>query len=160
MKSVGLTGRQDPVLIDTRKRVLDVILAAQENVLMACGGKGLCATCHCYVDAGMDQLSPMNNRERMSLQMLSNVKPNSRLACQAKVLGEGVTISMPKGKYIESTSDLESLVGRRAEDAVLHPVDGRLLIEEGKIITRSRIRELSSVDVDVAEMKKRSLTAD
>ena len=48
--------------------------------------------------------------------------------------------------------------GRRAEERILHPLDGRVLIETGKIITRSRITELSQVDVDVAEMKTRSLT--
>jgi hypothetical protein len=32
------------------------------------------------------------------------------------------------------------------------------LIEAGKIITRSRIKELSFVDIDIADMKTRSLS--
>ncbi|WP_293255948.1 hypothetical protein [Nannocystis sp.] len=67
-------------------------------------------------------------------------------------------VGLPGGRYLTATKDLESLVGRRAEERVLHPVDGRVLIEAGKIITRSRIRELSQVDVDLAEMRTRSLS--
>lgn len=158
MKSVHLDHIEDPIQVDTRTRVLDVFLAAKANIMMACGGKGLCATCHCYVVEGGENLSPATAREKASLRMLNDVKPNSRLACQAKVLGEGVRVKLPKGTYIESTKDLESLIGRRAENPFLHPVDGRILIQEGKIITRSRIRELQEVDVDIAEMKARSLT--
>jgi len=74
------------------------------------------------------------------------------------VLGQGVRISLPSGRYIDGTADLESLIGRRAEQRILHPVDGRILIEAGKIITRSRIKELSFVDIDIADMKTRSLS--
>lgn len=157
-KKVKITGHSDPVLIKTKERVLDALLATREKIPMACGGKGLCATCHCYIDAGAQQLSPMTPREQLSLKMLTDVRPSSRLACQAKVLGDGVSVSLPQGRYIEATLDLESLIGRRAEARILHPVDGRVLIEAGKIITRSRIRELSFVDVDIAEMKTRSLS--
>ncbi|MEO1172548.1 MAG: 2Fe-2S iron-sulfur cluster-binding protein [Myxococcota bacterium] len=158
MKSVAVDTSPDPVLVNTNHRVLDALLAAKANVLMACGGKGLCATCHVYVDDGMDLLTPMTSREKLSLKMLTNVKPSSRLACQAKVLGDGVRVSVPSGKYIEAVGDLQELIGRRAEEPILHPVDGRTLIQSGKIITRSRINELSQVDVDIAEMKQRSLS--
>jgi hypothetical protein len=110
------------------------------------------------VVSGGPQLSPRTPRETLSLRMLSDQRPNSRLACQAKVQGEGITVTLPKGKYLTATRELEDLVGRRAEERILHPVDGRVLIETGKIITRSRIRELGQVDVDLAEMHTRSLT--
>ena len=132
--------------------------AGQKRLLMACGGKGLCATCHVYVENGLEMLTPITPRERLSLSMLSAARPNSRLACQAKVIGDGVRATPPAGTYVETTSSLESLIGRRAESPILHPVDGRILVEVGKIITRSRVRELAFVDVDVAELKSRSLT--
>lgn len=160
MKQVKFEEKADPVLVMTSARVSDAALAVREKLLMACGGKGLCATCHVYVTQGLDCLSPVTPRERMSLNMLAERQPNSRLACQAKVLREGVTIALPKGLYIASSIDLESLVGRRAEQQILHPIHGGVLIDAGKIITRSRLRELSFVDVDVAEMKTRSLTID
>lgn len=34
--------------------------------------------------------------------------------------GEGVTVTLPQGRYLITTKDLESLVGRRAEERVLH----------------------------------------
>ena len=156
MKPVWVNGRIDPILVDTSQRVLDAILAAQIPVAMLCGGKGLCATCHVYVEEGAQDLTPVTPRERMSLKMLYDVRPSSRLACQAKVLGPAVKVTVPKGRYLESTMSLDSLIGRRAEDRILHPVNGRVLIEAGKIITRSRINELRIVDVDVAAMREQS----
>lgn len=160
MKKIAIESMADPVFVTTNSRVSDAALAVREQLLMACGGKGLCATCHVYVTNGMDCLSPLTPRERLSLPMLAERQPNSRLACQAKILRDGVSISIPKGRYIASSGDLESLVGRRAEQQILHPVHGGVLIEAGKIITRTRLRELSFVEIDVAEMRTRSLTID
>lgn len=67
-------------------------------------------------------------------------------------------MTLPKGQFIDGTTDLEGLIGRRAEEQILHPLTGLVLIPAGKIITRSRVRELSFVDVDVQEMRARSLT--
>jgi len=158
MKRVAIEGVTDPVAIRTNQRLLDALTQSGTPVLMACGGKGLCATCHVYVVEGGERLSPRTPREQVSLRMLSDLRPSSRLACQAKVTGEGVTVMLPRGRYLTASKDLNALIGRRAEERILHPLDGRVLIETGKIITRSRITELSQVDVDVAEMKTRSLT--
>ena len=158
MKRVAIEGTADPIDIRTNQRLLDALTQSGTPLLMACGGKGLCATCHVYVSGGGDKLSPRTPREQMSLRMLSDLRPNSRLACQAKVQGEGVTVTLPRGRYLTASKDLNALIGRRAEERILHPLDGRVLIETGKIITRSRINELAQVDVDVAEMKTRSLT--
>lgn len=160
MKRVEIEGYAEPVEIRTNQRLIDALALAGTQLSMACGGKGLCATCHVYVRAGGEKLSARTPREKMSLQMLATLRPESRLACQAKVTGEGVEVALPRGRYLTATRDLEGLVGRRAEERILHPVDGRVLIETGKIITRSRIGELSQVDVDVAELKTRSLSRD
>ncbi len=154
MKRVWVS--EDPVLVATKDRVLDALLAQHVPVKMACGGKGLCATCHCYVEAGGEQLSPVTARETFALTMLVNRRPTSRLSCQAKVLGEGVKVRLPAGQYIENTLELDSLVGRRAEATILHPLTGRVLVEEGKIITRTRIAELVSVNAEVAALKSGS----
>lgn len=158
MKRIRVESHADPIEVTTNSRVLDAVLAAREKLLMACGGKGLCATCHVYVTAGAEQLSPVTPRERMSLPMLTDRRACSRLACQAKVQGEGVRIEVPRGRFIDSASDLEALIGRRAEERIMHPVTGAVLIEAGKLITRSRIAELSFVAIDIAEMKTRSLS--
>ena len=153
MKNVMLHPMEESVAVKTEARVLDVLLAKELDVLMACGGNGLCATCHVWVDAGMDKLTPMTEREKRTLGWVTGADPRSRLACQAKVLGEGVAVSVPEGMYIESTQSLEKLIGQRATVNILHPVDGKTLIPKGKIITRSRIMELANVDFDMAQIR-------
>lgn len=158
MKRVDIAGVEEPVSIRTNQRLLDALAVSGVDLLMACGGKGLCATCHVYIKAGADRLSAITPREQSSLRMLSEVRANSRLACQAKVVGEGIVVALPGGRYLTNTGDLDALVGRRADVRILHPIDGRVLIETGKIITRSRIRELAQVDIDIAEVKTHSLS--
>lgn len=155
MKRVVVAAHEDPVSVSTNSRVVEAVLACQEKLPMACGGKGLCATCHVYVMEGSDKLSPVTPREKLALPMLAEQQPNSRLACQAKVLGDGVRIALPRVAYLDASSALERLIGRRAELPIVHPVHGRVLIAAGKIITRSRIQELTFVDVDIQEMQSR-----
>ena len=158
MKRVDIDGVADPISIDTNNRLLDALVLSGTSLLMACGGKGLCATCHVYIKSGVERLSSITPREQNSLRMLNERRPNSRLACQAKVQGDGVTVTLPRGRYLTASRDLESLIGRRADVRILHPLDGRVLIEAGKIITRSGIMALAQLDVDVAEVRTRSLS--
>mgnify|MGYP000979720726 CR=1 FL=1 len=74
--------------------LLDIAMAHGVEIDHACGGVCACSTCHVYVKSGMDCLSPITPRERMSLAMLADRQPNSRLACQAKVLREGIKVVM------------------------------------------------------------------
>lgn len=133
----------------TGSRVLDALLARKVNVRMACGGKGRCATCHVFVTKGEKQLTPPTDREKQTLSIISGLRQGSRLACQCHVLGEGVVVELPEGVYIEKSTDLLSLIGTRAAQNILHPVDGAVLIEQGKLITRSRIEELKRVDAEI-----------
>jgi len=59
-----------------------------------------------------------------------------------RVLGNGVTVELPAGMYINSLQDIEVLIGRRAEQNLLHPITGQVLVEEGKLITRSMLKQL------------------
>jgi uncharacterized 2Fe-2S/4Fe-4S cluster protein (DUF4445 family) len=127
-------------------------LARQVPVKMYCGGRGLCATCHVYVVAHPEGITPMTDRERLTLSLLTGAQANSRLACQSQVIGEGVEVALPKGLYIESLSDLEKLIGQRASAPILHPVTGAVLVEANKLIMRSVIMELKDVDFDLAQV--------
>jgi ferredoxin len=138
-----------PAVIQTQQRLLDALLAKKVAVKMLCGGRGLCATCHVYVERGGECLTPQTDREKLTLAMLTGARENSRLACQSRVLSDGVEVSLPKGLYVESFADIEKLVGKRTNAPILHPVSGRVLIQENKIITRSAISELSNVDFNV-----------
>ena len=156
MKDVVLQPINQRVAVATNTRVLDTLLAQQCPVMMACGGQGICATCHVYVSRGQESLTPMNDRERRTLALITGAQPNSRLSCQCRVLGEGVEILLPEGLYVQSFNDLESLIGKRTKVPILHPKDGRILIQKDKIITRTYIMQLQDVDfnlgsVDVAD---------
>jgi ferredoxin len=142
MKSVTIHPYRDNVLVNTGTHVVQGLLARKCNVAMACGGQGICATCHVYVREGKESLSPMTEREKRTLSTLTGVKPNSRLSCQSCVQGEGVEVELPVGTYVNHVHDLLERVGQRTEVPILHPKDGRVLIEAGKIITKSRILEL------------------
>ncbi|MBL8149582.1 MAG: 2Fe-2S iron-sulfur cluster binding domain-containing protein [Blastocatellia bacterium] len=153
MKVVVLRPLNDKVVVKTETNILDTLLARNCEVAMACGGQGICATCHVYVKEGQESLSPMTSREKRTLSLITGSNSYSRLACQAKVIGEGVVVELPEGMYLETASDLTTLIGRRAEVPILHPRDGRVLIPKGKIITKSRIMELQNENLDVMELR-------
>ena len=56
----------------------------------ACGGVCACSTCHVYVHQGMDLLSEAEDEEEDVLDKAFDVRENSRLGCQARVVKEGV----------------------------------------------------------------------
>jgi hypothetical protein len=54
--------------------------------------------------------------------------------------------------YVQSFNDLEALIGKRTLVPILHPGDGRSLIQAGKFITRTAIMQLADVDFDPAKL--------
>ena len=139
--------------VPTNTDVLQALLAKDLKVLMACGGKGICATCHVKVTRGADRLTPLTIREQRTLSFITGVEKSSRLACQCRVLGDGVVVELPEGMYVERVEDLMTLLGKRAEKNLLHPINGSVLIAKGKIITRSRLEELKNLNVEVAALR-------
>ncbi len=156
MKALGFAHNNKTVEVKTSANVLQALLAERVPVLMACGGKGLCATCHVYIEGGAEGLSPRTKKEDRTLPLLGEADRTSRLACQAQVLKDGVVVRLPKGLYIEKSSDLRDLIGRRAEARVLHPVNGKVLVEEGKIITKSTVDKLTHVEIDLQRLMHES----
>ena len=157
MKDVTLQPIGESVTVKTETNVLDTLLAKQCDVAMACGGQGICATCHVKVLEGHESLSPMTKREKRTLSLMTGRSNSSRLACQAKVIGEGVVIELPEGMYIEKAEDLLSLVGKRTKVPILHPRDGRILVKKGKIITKSKIKQLEDEDFNISEFRENSV---
>ncbi|MBW4657738.1 MAG: 2Fe-2S iron-sulfur cluster binding domain-containing protein [Drouetiella hepatica Uher 2000/2452] len=144
VKIVRLEPIAQETSIETNGNLLSVLIDKDLDVLRECGGRGMCATCHVYVKQGMEALSSVNRREQRTLEVITTCKTNSRLACQARVMGNGVVVELPPGMYINSIKDIEDLIGRRAEQNLLHPVTGQVLVEEGKLITRSMLKQIET----------------
>lgn len=153
MKTIGFRADGSKVELATEARLLDALLSNEVPVKMLCGGRGLCATCHVYVVEGEKCLTPPTQREQLALSILTGAQPNSRLSCQARVIGEGVEVALPDGLYVESYSELESLIGQRTTVPILHPVTGEILVENGKIIIRSSIMQLKDVDFSIQDVQ-------
>lgn len=145
--------------VQTNTNLLSALLENDLSVLEECGGRGMCSTCHVYIKSGMESLSPLNRREQRTLEVITTCKLNSRLACQARVIGEGVVVELPSGMYVSAIEDIESLIGRRAQQDILHPLNGKVLVEEGKLITRSMITQLEDTRVQAGEYLARTQEA-
>ncbi len=151
VKIVRLEPISQQTEVETNGSLLSILISKDLDVLKECGGRGLCATCHVYVKEGMNSLSPVNRREQRTLEVITTCKPNSRLACQSRVMANGVVVELPPGMYINSLQDIEALIGRRAEQNLLHPVTGQILVEVGKLITRSMLKQLENTSFKVGE---------
>lgn len=154
------TVRLDPfgtnTAIATNTNLLSVLMKNDVEVTQECGGRGICATCHVYIREGEESISPVTKREQRTLGSITSCNVNSRLACQARVVGEGVIVELPAGMYISQDDDIEDLIGRRAQSNLLHPLSGQVLVEEGKLITRSVIAQLQTTQSQVKEFLNKS----
>jgi ferredoxin, 2Fe-2S len=67
-----------------------------------CGGACACATCHVYVDAAwLAKIPPKTDMEENMLDFALEVRPNSRLSCQIKMIDEldGITVTTPRSQH-------------------------------------------------------------
>jgi len=74
--------------------VLDIAVTHGVEIEHACGGVGVCATCHIIVEKGMENLSDPSDDELDRVDYAPSSTPQSRLACMAVVKGD-VTIRIP-----------------------------------------------------------------
>jgi 2Fe-2S ferredoxin len=75
--------------------LLDAADAAGVELPSNCGGVCACTTCHVWVEAGLDSLSEIADREDDKLQEAAGLSAHSRLACQAKVGDADVVVRIP-----------------------------------------------------------------
>jgi ferredoxin len=155
-KTVKINSINEETSVETNDNLLSLLIKKDLKVSQECGGRGMCATCHIFITDGMEQLSPMSRREQRTLEVITTCKMNSRLACQARVVGEGVVVELPAGMYVSEVEDIESLIGQRAEQDILHPLYGTVLVETGKLITRSMISQLRDTQGEVSKVLSQS----
>jgi hypothetical protein len=53
--------------------------------------------------------------------------------------------------YVTQIDNIEDLIGRRAEQDILHPLKGSVLVEAGKLVTRSMITQLQDTKVELSD---------
>ncbi|HWM85452.1 MAG TPA: 2Fe-2S iron-sulfur cluster-binding protein [Kofleriaceae bacterium] len=77
------------------------ILHAAENgpepeprVGSACGGNCACSTCHVWVLEGAESLEDMDDAESDRLDLAFDVRPESRLGCQAKLADQDLVVEI------------------------------------------------------------------
>ena len=65
--------------------ILDAAERCDARVGHACGGNLACSTCHVYVEQGLASLDEVTDKENDIMDKAFDVRPESRLACQAAV---------------------------------------------------------------------------
>ena len=75
-------------------RLLPAILAAGIELTHDCGGEAECGTCHIFVNEGRKTLPKPQRRENDRLDAVVGVGTKSRLACQAVMGQEDVTVEI------------------------------------------------------------------
>lgn len=72
--------------------LLDAAEKCGGQVGHSCGGVCACSTCHVWVKKGLESLSEQDDMELDRLDLAYDVKPHSRLGCQAKVGSEDIDV--------------------------------------------------------------------
>ncbi len=74
--------------------ILRAILDSGESIPHKCEGKAECGSCHIFVTEGKKSLSKIQRVENEKLDTLVGIGSKSRLACQALLGGENITIEI------------------------------------------------------------------
>nr|HEX4317420.1 2Fe-2S iron-sulfur cluster-binding protein [Kofleriaceae bacterium] len=87
---------QGPVVVDCKRgtTILDAAEDCGARVGHACGGNLACSTCHVWVQAGLDSLPEVADKENDIMDKAFDVRPESRLGCQAKLGDADVTVEI------------------------------------------------------------------
>jgi 2Fe-2S ferredoxin len=72
--------------------ILEASNKAHAQVGSACGGVCGCSTCHVYVKQGLNDLAPASDREEDIMDKAFDVRANSRLGCQSKILRDTTVV--------------------------------------------------------------------
>jgi ferredoxin len=138
--------------VDAGANLLQVLLANEFKVRSVCRGRGICATCSVKVRSNPGNLSPATPQEKKTLSLIVGADATTRLACQSRVIGDGVTLELPQGLYVENLQELLDLIGEEAVSDYLHPVTGAVLIPRSKVITRSQLQLFKTLSAEVSQV--------
>lgn len=86
------SGKTIDVARDTT--LLSAVLSAGDTIVSKCNGDAQCGACHIFVLEGRKSISKVTSAENAKLDSIVGVGSKSRLACQARVGDEDVTIEL------------------------------------------------------------------
>jgi 2Fe-2S ferredoxin len=76
--------------------LLEVACGSGVNLAHYCFGNAICSTCRVVVAEGSKSLTPKSTKEKVSLNYHLSFDDNTRLACQARVVGkEPIVVEAP-----------------------------------------------------------------
>jgi ferredoxin len=133
--------------------LLATLVANEIQIRSVCRGRGICATCQVKVKASTGGVSPRTPQESKTLALIEGATELTRLACQCRVLQDGVTIELPTGLFIEKLEELLEMIGDEAVTDYRHPINGSVLIPRDKIITRSLLQLFKNLTEEVNKIK-------
>jgi ferredoxin len=140
--------------LESGANLLATLLANEVQIRSVCRGRGICATCQVSVKGGPGSLSPKTPQEMKTLSLIDGAGPDTRLACQCRVLADGVVIELPAMVFVEALDDLLALIGDEAVTDYRHPIDGKVLIPKDKIITRSLLQLFKNLTEEVNKVSQ------
>jgi adenylate cyclase len=82
--------------------ILEMSLANDVPHAHVCSARGRCGTCRVRVESGAQALSPRKDAEIQTLERVG--APEARLACQARVLGPGVSVTRILPAYADASA--------------------------------------------------------
>lgn len=97
-RAIALTFLPENVTVQASRgdTILDAALHQGVDLPHECGGNCACTTCHVIVQSGRENLSEMEDVEADRLRDAEGLTPDSRLGCQALLLGGAVTVLIPE----------------------------------------------------------------
>jgi len=85
-----------PLVIDCDAgiSILDAAEHCGARVGHACGGNLACSTCHVWIHEGLDSLPEVTDKENDIMDKAFDVRPESRLGCQARLGDRDVVVEI------------------------------------------------------------------
>ena len=117
---------------------------AKVELIATCAGQGTCGTCALRVFEGASNLSPMQNLEQITLKNTRRDLSQYRLTCQTSVLEDGVVFYLDNKADKKLAQIFARLKNHLAPRNIYHPLTGKLLVQEGNMITQEALERLLS----------------
>jgi len=93
---VGGAGAPIDAEVPPGTSILEAARLVGAQVGSACGGVCACSTCHVHVVKGFDSLEDIEDKENDILDKAFDVRPTSRLGCQACVKDEDLEVEITR----------------------------------------------------------------